>query len=255
MSAIPVGASRSGGPRSAARAAGVEELRIAGLVPFSTVDWPGRLVATVFLQGCPWTCSYCHNPDLQGCRVPGTHAWQEVADLLAARRELLDGVVLTGGEPTMQPAALAAARYAREAGYAVGLHTAGAYPSRLAAMLPELDWVGLDVKASQAAYPGVVGRESGGRRATASLALVLQAAVRDGLEYEIRTTVAPGMAEDTLVLARELRAAGVATYALQQARAEGTLHLRDAHPPGWDEEFADLIAAVRALDFPTLHVR
>ncbi|WP_281860189.1 anaerobic ribonucleoside-triphosphate reductase activating protein [Salana multivorans] len=232
----------------------LDSLQIAGLVPFSTVDWPGRLVATAFLQGCPWQCTYCHNPDLQSCLEPGSVTWAEVADLLASRRGLLDALVLTGGEPTRQPGALAAARWARRNGFEVGLHTAGPYPSRLAALLDNVDWVGLDVKASAARYDGVVAAPNAGRKAGESLRLVLAAAER-GLGYEVRTTVAPGMAVDTLRLARELRDAGVATYALQQARAEGTLHLRDAHPPGWDEEFAGLVEDVRALGFPALHVR
>lgn len=233
----------------------VGSLQIAGLVPFSTVDWPGRLVATVFLQGCPWRCSYCHNPDLQSCREPGSVAWDQVVSLLEARRGLLDGLVLTGGEPTRQLPALAAARWARERGFEVGLHTAGPYPARLAALLPHVGWVGLDVKASAARYDDVVVAPGAAGRVAESLRLVLAAASGRGLGYEVRTTVAPGMAADTLRLARELRAVGVATYALQQARAEGTLHLRDAHPPGWDEEFAGLVEAVRDLGFERLHVR
>lgn len=244
-----------GEPTSGADAAALASLQIAGLVPLSTVDWPGMLVATAFLQGCPWQCVYCHNPDLMVSRTPGTVAWDEVAALLRRRRGLLDGLVLTGGEPTRQLGALAAARWAREEGFAVGLHTAGAYPARLAALLPHVDWVGLDVKATAARYDTVAGARHAGERATASLALVLRAAAERGTGYEVRTTVAPGMANDTLVLARDLRAAGVRTYALQQARAEGTLSLADAHPPGWDAEFAALAEEVRGLGFETLHVR
>ncbi|MDO5065194.1 MAG: hypothetical protein Q4E00_09440, partial [Actinomyces bowdenii] len=58
------------------------ELVIAGLVPLSTVDWPGRLSATVFTQGCPWNCHYCHNQDLIPIRVPSKVSWREVRDLL-----------------------------------------------------------------------------------------------------------------------------------------------------------------------------
>lgn len=242
---------------AAAREAGAGDLgmlQIAGLVPFSTVDWPGRLVATVFLQGCPWRCTYCHNPDLQSCAMPGIVGWDDVAALLTSRRGLLDGVVLTGGEPTRQPGALTAARWAREAGYAVGLHTAGPYPERLAALIPELDWVGIDVKASREKYAELVASPVAAERTWRSLQLVLDAA-HDGLEYEVRTTVAPGMAEDTLIMARQLRAAGVRTYALQQARAEGTLTITDAHPPGWDETFAELVEEVSGLDFENLVVR
>lgn len=234
----------------------LDALVVAGLVPFSTVDWPDRLVATVFLQGCPWSCSYCHNPDLIAPRTPGRVAWREVAALLDRRRGLLDGVVLTGGEPTRQPLLATAVRRVADAGLGVGLHTAGAYPRRLAALLPHLDWVGLDVKALPGDYPALVGTAGAGERAWRSLETVLAAAASPrGPDYEVRTTVAPGETSGTLALARELRRRGVRSYALQQARAEGTLALADAHPPGWDERFAALADDVAALGFPRLTVR
>src|SRR3954447_23836555 len=77
-------------------------LAVAGLTPLSTCDWPGQLVATVFLQGCPLACTYCHNPALIDPRVPGTLPWTSVTDLLGRRQGLLDGVVFSGGEPTRQ---------------------------------------------------------------------------------------------------------------------------------------------------------
>ncbi|MFV0426440.1 MAG: anaerobic ribonucleoside-triphosphate reductase activating protein [Beutenbergiaceae bacterium] len=239
-------------PRAAAAGAGgLDSLQIAGLVPFSTVDWPGHMVATVFLQGCPWTCHYCHNPALQSNTAPGTLTWGQVWTLLRNRQGLLDALVLTGGEPTRQPAALAAAQAARSLGYRVGLHTAGAYPDRLSAMLPELDWVGLDIKASRPNYAQLAGSPVAARRTWQSLRLIQES----GVDFEVRTTVAPGMAADTVAVARELLAAGVSRYAIQQARAEGTTTLTDAHPPGWDEEFADLVGSIRTLGFPDVIVR
>src|SRR5690606_23524770 len=65
---------------------GADSLAIAGLVPLSTCDWPGKLVATVFLQGCPWQCTYCHNPDLISPRTPGQVPFERVRELLAKRR-------------------------------------------------------------------------------------------------------------------------------------------------------------------------
>ena len=105
------------------------DLAVAGLTPLSTCDWPGQLVATVFLQGCPLACTYCHNPLLIDPRAPGTVPWADVADLLERRRGLLDGVVFSGGEPTRQHALRAAMLEVRSLGYRVGLHTAGTYPS------------------------------------------------------------------------------------------------------------------------------
>lgn len=233
------------------RPAGAEDLCIAGLVPLSTVDWPGRLVATVFLQGCPWECVYCHNPELIPARSPGQIPWRRVEDLAARRRGLLDGVVLSGGEPTRQAGVIDAARRLRAGGLAVGLHTAGAYPGRLTTLLAELDWVGLDIKATPAGYAGVTGVAASGERAWVSLEAVLAA----GVDHEVRTTVVPGADEEAWETARRVRAAGARHYALQQARAEGTRALTDAHPPGWDERFEALAARVADLGFEGLVVR
>ncbi|MGW2232167.1 anaerobic ribonucleoside-triphosphate reductase activating protein, partial [Streptomyces formicae] len=111
---------------------------------------PGRLVTTVFCQGCPWRCGYCHNPELLDARVPPAVPWEAVASHLGRRRGLLDGIVFSGGEPLLQPGLADAARAARSLGYAVGLHTGGAYPRRFGALLAEglVDWVGFDVKAT-----------------------------------------------------------------------------------------------------------
>ncbi len=79
-------------------------LRVGGLSPHSSCDWPGQLVATVFAQGCPWACAYCHNPHLLPARGSDEIAWEEVLAFLRTRRGLLDGVVFTGGEPTLQEA-------------------------------------------------------------------------------------------------------------------------------------------------------
>jgi len=129
-----------------------DDLQIAGLTALSTCDWPDHLVATVFLQGCPWRCGYCHNAAILDPLTPGIVPWSAVRELLSARHGLLDGVVLSGGEPTRQAGLVDAARQVREQGFLVGLHTGGAYPGRLAAVLPYVDWVGLDVKAPARLY-------------------------------------------------------------------------------------------------------
>lgn len=210
----------SGAPGAADSPQPADSLQIAGLTALSTCDWPGRLVTTVFLQGCPWRCTYCHNPSILDPRTPGVVAWQEVRDLLARRRGLLDGVVLSGGEPTRQPGALAAAREVREAGFGVGLHTGGAYPRRLEALLPHVDWVGLDVKAPRALYEAITRTAGSGSRAFESLRLVLDA----GVDVQVRTTVDPTVLtpDDVARLGDELRALGVTDHVLQTVRPDGT---------------------------------
>lgn len=194
-------------------------LRVGGLTPLSTADFPGRLAAVVFCQGCPWRCAYCHNPHLLLRR--GTHqlTWKSVLAFLQRRRGLLDAVVFSGGEPTLQTGLAAAMREVRAMGYQIGLHTAGIDPYRLRDILPLADWVGLDIKSAFDDYTGVTGAPHSGRRARQSLAAVLES----GVAYEVRTTVHPRLltATNLLNLAAELAGRGVRNYVLQEFRVQG----------------------------------
>ncbi|MFS0712821.1 anaerobic ribonucleoside-triphosphate reductase activating protein [Microbacterium sp. 2P01SA-2] len=205
------------------------DMRIAGLSRFSAVDWPGRLVATVFLQGCPWDCGYCHNPDLIDPRGRGGMPWEEVVAFLGERRGLLDGVVFSGGEPTMQRALGDAIAQTCALGFEVGLHTGGAYPVLLEGVLPSLSWIGLDVKAGADDYAAVTGRGPSGRAALRSLDLVIaaqreRAASRHPLDVEVRTTVHPDLIDDARLgeLGALLADRGVRRWAIQRFRATGS---------------------------------
>lgn len=203
------------------------ELRIAGLTPYSSIDYPGCLAAVVWVQGCPWRCSYCHNPHLQSRTAPSQTSWGEVMAFLQKRVGLLDAVVFSGGEATTDrhlPAAMAAAK---ALGYKIGLHTAGCYPERLKAVLPLLDWVGLDVKTHWPQYPGLSGVAGSGAAAKAALTLVLNA----GIAYEVRTTAHPQWLPDQslLHLQQELAAEGVKHFAVQLYQSTGSA-LADCPP-------------------------
>lgn len=197
-----------------------EALTIAGLTSLSSCDWPGKLVATVFLQGCPWRCTYCHNPALLDPTAPGQVAWQRVRDLLGRRKGLLDGLVFSGGEPTRQPGLPAAMHEVREQGFGVGLHTGGAYPTRLAELLPLADWVGLDIKALPEQYHRITGVTASGTRAFASLELL----VASGVDHEVRITVDPTVhdADHVRRLVERVRTHGAQRAVLQEARPQGT---------------------------------
>jgi pyruvate formate lyase activating enzyme len=201
-------------------------------------------VATVFAQGCPWACAYCHNPHLLPARGSEEIAWGEVLSFLQRRRGLLDGVVFTGGEPTMQKALFSAIADVRELGFRVGLHTGGQFPERLAAVLPDVDWVGFDVKAPWEVYDRITGVAGSGSAARESLSLV----VASGVPFEVRTTVHPALLSqrDLTALADELVAAGVRRYAVQGYRPQGCLgdlpnaSLSSANlPPGLKDRFEE----------------
>jgi pyruvate formate lyase activating enzyme len=199
----------------------VGQLRVGGVTPLTTVDYPGELAAVVFCQGCPWRCAYCHNGHLVPARGGETIPWAGVLSFLQTRRGLLDAVVFSGGEPTLQSGLGRAMGAVRDLGFKVGLHTAGPYPDRLGRVLPLVDWVGLDIKALPEDYPEITGVASSGERAWRSLRLLLDA----GVANEVRTTPLPGRdgPEHLALLASRLAEIGAASHRIQTCRTGNML--------------------------------
>lgn len=226
------------------------DLRIGGFVPLSGCDWPGELVATLFCQGCPWRCRYCHNTHLLPADRPGTVAWSWVVDFLRRRVGLLDGVVFSGGEPTLQRGLGTAMQQVRALGMRVGLHTAGPYPDRLAAVLPLVDWVGFDVKAPFDDYPHLTGVPASGARARESLLHL----IASGVAYEVRTTVHPALLDAAALytLVGTLADLRVTHYALQSCRARGCL---DGDLAAGGAVFAAVLPESLQVRFPSLTIR
>ncbi len=225
-----------------------ESLAIADVTRAGTGDWPGRPSITILMQGCPWTCTYCYRPDLQDSAVEGGVEWRQVREQLHLHRGMVDSVVFSGGEPTRQAGLIAAIREVKAMGFRVGLHTAGAYPGRLAAVLPEVDWVGLDIKAAPERYPAVTGALPSGFRAWTSLELVQHS----GVDYEVRLTVDPTVhtREDVFDTVREIISRGAHAPVLQQARPGGAA-------PGYAAELGrrGLYDVIRHDDLPDLERR
>lgn len=221
------------------------DLRVAGLVPFSTVDWPGHVVATAFCQGCPWNCVYCYNRDIIDMRTPGAVPFSDVMGLLERRRGLLDGLVFSGGEACAQHALVPAAQRVRDAGFLVGLHTSGAFPDRVCALVEAqtLDWVGLDLKALPAACGSVTGVQASGAKAWRT-ATILAAA---HIPTEVRVTVWPAGPRDALEVLREAHHIGKDfTFAIQRARAQGSASDLPTDGPGFTEWVDEVVRRARA---------
>jgi pyruvate formate lyase activating enzyme len=215
-------------------------LRLGGLTPLTSIDFPGRLAAVLYCQGCPWRCSYCHNPELLDACMPATQSWEQVLTFLQRRRGLLDGVVFSGGEPTLQAALPAALAQVCALGFETALHTGGMYPRRLAALLPLLDWVGLDIKGPLPQHDAITGVPGSGLRARESLALLLAS----GVAHECRTTWHAGLfsADALLELADELVALGVTHWALQQCRSADLPEARWSITPAQTQALAGRFA-------------
>lgn len=170
-----------------------ESLRVGGLVPLTSIDYPGELAAVVFTQGCPWRCVYCHNPELLPARGETEIPWQQIVDFMHSRRGLLDAVVFSGGEPTFQSALPQAIEQIRSMGFKIGLHSAGIYPRKLQTLLPLIDWIGLDIKTSKNDYQLITRTKDSGNAAWQSAELV----INSGVSHQLRITAHPSWLADS----------------------------------------------------------
>lgn len=203
-------------------------VNLGGIVPLSTVDWPGRAAVVVFLRGCPLRCPHCHNIELQSgnssvkfhsvatkivslvkgetiaARASSSNSQQIDLDEAAERascKPFVDALVLSGGEPLMQPEpAKRLFRLARSLQLCTGLETSGCYPERLRRLLEMdlVDKVFLDIKAALHDQNYEMATGSGG---VAELVLLsLKTCMECGVPLEVRTTVFPEMPTASEVL-------------------------------------------------------
>ena len=197
------------------------DVPVAGIQPVTTIDFPGRMAAVFFTQGCPWNCRYCHNPS---CRLPvssNTFSRQHIESFLAERSDFLDGVVISGGEPTLHPALPYFLEWIREFGYMTALHTNGYNPEMLRYLLKHelLDYVAMDVKAAPALYDRITRVQNTCVNASWSISAILTS----GIDHEFRTTWHPLLMTEKELLdtIRAVYSAGGRRFYLQRFRAQG----------------------------------
>lgn len=166
-------------------------MKIGGLQRFSLSDFPGYAAAIVFTQGCNFRCPYCHNGALIGPEPePEAPSEEAVMRFLQSRRKQLDGVVISGGEPSIQPDLIDFARRVKSMGYRVKLDTNGSHPEVIARLLEEglLDYIAMDIKAPLESYRRLAGVTVSMSALEESIALLSWS----GIDHEFRTTdVAP----------------------------------------------------------------
>ncbi len=174
-------------------------MRFGGLQRLTLSDFPGRVAAVAFATGCNFRCAYCHNPGLLACEGKGSlHTERDVLNLLDRRRGMLDGLVISGGEPTLQRALIPFSRQVKQRGVAIKLDTNGSRPELLRQLLDEelVDYVAMDIKAPLERYDHVAGARKVARAVGQSIELLMCSAV----DPEFRTTVVrPLLAEDDIL--------------------------------------------------------
>ena len=154
---------------------------IGGIQKTTLVDFPSKVAAIVFTQGCNFRCGYCHNPEL----INGEAKIEEVFEFLKTRQGKLDGVVITGGEPCLQKDLPEFIKQVKELGFAVKLDTNGSFPEMLEKVLPDLDYVAMDIKAPLEKYSQIVNVDID----TSKILKSIEVLKNGGVDYEFRTTV------------------------------------------------------------------
>jgi len=187
---------------------------IAGFQKTSFVDFPGRISAVVFTPGCNMRCWYCHNSHINAGEVELIEE-SEVMEHLHRRKDILDGVVISGGEPTLQRDLREFILRIRQLGCAVKLDTNDTNPGVLAGLLTDglLDYVAMDIKAPLDSYKKMTCTDDDMSAIRRSINLL----INSGVDYEFRTTLAPGLTpEDIEAIADDI--SGAKRYFLQQYR-------------------------------------
>ena len=167
-------------------------MQILGLNKTTLLDYPEHVAATVFTGGCNFRCPFCHNMDLVLGEVEPALSTEDFFAFLEKRKGILDGVCITGGEPTLQKDLLDFIRGIRDKGYLVKLDTNGYRPKVLEELLREnlLDYVAMDIKSSVENYPRVTGMADLDVTGIQESVSLLKSA---GIPYEFRTTVVKGL--------------------------------------------------------------
>lgn len=174
----------------------------AGIVKTSLLDYPGKISTVLFTPGCNYDCFYCHNRSLieDFTQILPN---DEIEAFLEKRRGLIDGVVITGGEPTLHPDLISYLLKLKQFGYATKLDTNGSNPETILDCVANkaIDYVAIDYKAPKKRYPEICRGEADPEKVLSTIQILIDS----GLDFEVRTTVIPQLSLDDLItMAEEL---------------------------------------------------
>jgi len=155
--------------------------------PFSLVDYPGHIAATVFFSGCNFRCGYCQNPTLVKNEEKSRTSPQDIISFLQTRKGLLDGVCFTGGEPLLSPDMLPLLKAVKGLGFKVKLDTNGSSLEKLKETAPYLDYAAMDIKCTPEKYEQLTGCRNIWNEVRSSAEWLK----KSGIPHEFRTTVLP----------------------------------------------------------------
>ncbi|MHC1601577.1 MAG: anaerobic ribonucleoside-triphosphate reductase activating protein [Candidatus Nezhaarchaeales archaeon] len=230
------------------------KVRIGGIVDISTVDWPSKVCSVIFFSGCNFGCPYCQNGKLVDANYGREFEVDDMVKLVLRSKPLIDGVVITGGECTLQSEGLMElCRNLKKHSLNVGIDTNGSMPEVVESMIKEnvIDRVALDVKAplDPKIYEKVIGLPGHGEDIVKKVEKTLNILLNSSIEVEVRILIVPNLMDDVnhvKMIAKRVK--GVTRLVIQQFRPEADLldpSLKALKPPTRQEL---LIRARAALD-------
>jgi len=221
-------------------------MKIGGLQKLTLIDFPDRLAATVFLCGCNFHCRYCYNSELvlpQKIKNQLEISEKELFDFLKEKKGLLEGLTISGGEPTINKDLKEFIKKIKNIGYLVKLDTNGSNPKILEDLIDKklVDYLALDIKSPKEKYNKICKKRVNLKNIERSIKILKESEV----EHEFRTTVIPGLIKenDVLKIARWIGPAQ--KYFLQNFRPEKTLDPKFEKIKPYSQEF--LLAIQRKI--------
>lgn len=217
-------------------------MQIGGVQKVSLLDFPDKLSAIVFTQGCNFRCGYCHNPELIVIKEP---AWTVSAflDFLKKRIGKLDGVVITGGEPCLHADLLDFIRQIKQMGFLVKLDSNGTFPEKIQEVLPFIDYIAMDIKAPVDKYSLITNSRIDPSKIKKSINIIMSS----GTDYEFRTTVVKSQLsyDDFKAIGKLIK--GAEKYYLQKFIPTKTLDSDMMTEKTYsDVEFQEIISVLKA---------
>jgi len=210
-------------------------MNIGGLQKLTLVDYPNKIAATVFLTGCNFKCGFCHNPSLVNFeKDEGQISETNFFNFLKTKQGLIDGICITGGEPTINANLPEFIKKIRNLNFSIKLDTNGNNPKMLEELIENklLNFVAMDIKTSPEKYERAINTKINIENIKKSVEMIK----KSGIDYEFRTTVVPGIVdkEDIEKIGKWLK--GAKKYVLQQFRNQKVLNKEfEKVVPYWDD--------------------
>lgn len=195
-----------------------------GLQKNSFIDYPGKISCVLFTSGCNFDCPYCHNPDLaKGCAKYSPFSTENgVYDFLDSRKAFLDGVVISGGEPTLQKDLVTLCEKVKNMGYPVKLDTNGSRPKVIKQLIDEslVDYIAMDIKTDPFNYSPLIKKDCKPDNIISSIRIIMES----DSAYEFKTTCIKPIINKDIIESISRRIQGAMLYALQQFQNTDVLH-------------------------------